>query len=108
MSHTPSSGDHFRIGMQLGYGPTLPAAPVPVPPATSWWDVYDWQDFLKKRGFLVGASYPTNMFDQSTATATQSFQGSATYSPVLPMTGIVNQATYDKAVAAGMTPYPTS
>ena len=90
--------------MTVGYGATLPSPPPA--PATSWWDVSNWQSFLTSIG-LLGAPYPTNMFDTPTQAATRSFQGSTEFGTALPMTGIVNKATYDKAVANGMPQYPT-
>ncbi len=93
--------------MQMGYGPTSPATPAPIPPATQWWDVNNWQYFLKTRSFLTGTSYPTNLFDNQTSMATKNFQQSTQYQPVLPPTGIVDLNTYNKAVAAGMIAFPT-
>jgi len=106
MPHTPSPSDRFRINMQLGYASNSPATPAPTPPATSWWDVSDWQTFLVSMGCLAMGAYTDDQFGSTTKTATISFQVSTDFGAVLPGTGIVTQATYDKAVAAGMTPYP--
>ena len=106
MSHKPSPNDKFRINMQFGYAGTLPPIPAPTPPATFWYDVSNWQSYLVGIAFLSMGTYADNDFDMATKTATMSFQKSSAAGTVLPGTGIVTLATYNKAVAAGMTPYP--
>jgi hypothetical protein len=106
MPHIPSPTDKFRINMAVGYGPNTPANPPPTPPATSWYDVSDWQSFLVGLGCLTSGTYADDDFGVTTKTATMTFQTSAAFGVVLPGSGIVTLATYNKAVAAGMTPYP--
>ncbi len=107
MAHTPSSSDTFRINMKNGFGANLPASPAPISPATQWWDVSNWQTFLMGIGELTGGSYPTNMYDANTVNATKNFQASTAFGAALTATGIVNQATFNKAVANGMIQFPT-
>jgi hypothetical protein len=104
MPHPPSPTDPFRINQRLGYAGTLPAAPVPISPATSWYDVSNWQTYLVSIG-LLGAGYPSNQFDMTTHNATETFQGSTQWGAAVPINGIVTLATYNKAVAAGMPAY---
>ena len=68
-------------------------------------DVSNWQTFLKTHGETkyLGGAYPTDEFDQNTATATEDWQNRNH----LPPTGIVNLATYTLAVTQGMPAYPT-
>jgi hypothetical protein len=106
MTHASSPTDPFRIGLTLGCGPNTPPSPAPVSPATSWYDVYNWQSFLLSKSFLTGSVYPDNLFDAPTQMATKAFQLSAQYGPVLQPTGMVIPTTYNKAVAAGMPAYP--
>jgi peptidoglycan hydrolase-like protein with peptidoglycan-binding domain len=83
----------------------MPATPTPPDGSIAWVDVTNWQTFLKTHGEAkyLGPSYPTDMFDQNTETATQDWQNKNH----LPPTGIVNTATYTLAVAQGLADYPT-
>jgi len=96
--------DPFRLGMMFGYGPNGPGTN---PNGGIWNDVADWQLFLQSpaggQAYLLGMSYPTDNFDNNTEIATKNFQN--TFGHL--MTGIVDKATYQKAVALGMPPYPT-
>jgi peptidoglycan hydrolase-like protein with peptidoglycan-binding domain len=95
--------DIFRLNMMFGYGPNGPGTN---PNGGVWNDVADWQVFLQTiggQGYLLGMSYPTDNFDNNTEIATKNFQSAQG----LPMTGIVNIATFDAAVVAGMTKYQT-
>ncbi|MEI9893979.1 MAG: hypothetical protein WDN28_08830 [Chthoniobacter sp.] len=104
-THPPSPTDPFRINMQLSFGPNQPANPPPVPPATCWWDVSNWQTFLRQHNFLP-ANYPNNMFDQTTSMATKNFQASPLGGAPVNPSGFVDLNTYNKAVAVGMPAYP--
>ena len=87
-------GDTFRINLQLGCGPSGPGTPLD---SDGYWsDVGDWQIFLKTHGetLYLGGSYPTDMFDQNTETATADWQRKNS----LPQTGIVDQATFNKSL----------
>jgi hypothetical protein len=108
-----SASDPFRINMQMGYGPNTPTTPAPIPPATSWVDVTNWQTFLMLQPgqtYLTVPAYPNDNFDQMTKQATIWFQQATIngHGPVMPPPppGVVNLATYNKAVALGMPPYP--
>ncbi|HEY3898984.1 MAG TPA: hypothetical protein VGM54_10250 [Chthoniobacter sp.] len=94
--------DYFRINMENGFGPLVPPTPAPIAPATMWVDVANWQAFLIVHG-CAGTNPPNDEFGMLDFNGTKKFQ---TKSGIF-ANGIVNQATYDAAVAAGMTAYPT-
>jgi hypothetical protein len=95
---------YFRINMAFSYSPSTPPTPTN-PDGTAWVDVANWQSFLKVHGEgqYLGPAYPTDNFDNNTKMATIDWQNKNG----LIATGIVNQATYDKAVSEGMPAYPT-
>ena len=82
--------DDFRLYMEYGFGPSSPGT---IPPGASfWYDVGDWQIFLKNHGesTYLGATYPTNNFDSNTEMATKDWQNKNGLTP----TGIVDPTTY--------------
>jgi peptidoglycan hydrolase-like protein with peptidoglycan-binding domain len=106
-----SPTDPFRINMGPQYGPTFPSVPKPPPPAKHWVDVTNWQRFLKSHWFalldfeLLDSNYPTGVFDAKTERATRLFQRSIFFGDPIAKRGVVNWATYYRAVRAGMPAY---
>ena len=93
------ASDKFRINLHLG--------------SYDGKDVYNWQHFLKCKGFGLNDNpthhYPNRHFDPATEEATMRFQ--ASYSDGdggIAVTGKVNWATYFRAVEKGMTAYETN
>jgi len=107
-----ASTDPFRLNMKYGYDFKSPCWPIA--PAGGWVDVWNWQQFLKQKGFLsckfvngrTDHYQPSNLFDMTTELATENFQASELGGPQLPRTGVVTKETYDKAKNAGMMNYP--
>lgn len=99
------SSDPFRIGMKYGHSANSPSSPAPIPPATCWYDVPNWQTFLRTHG--SPSLVVTGTFDPPTQTATTAFQHSQYGGAVvIGSDAVVNLATYTKARNAGMPAYP--
>lgn len=90
-----SPSDPFRINVHLG---------------DSGQDVYNWQDFLKRKHFGLKDGYPNGRFDPATKEATMRLQASYIHPTDkdygIAITGEVNWATYYRALEKGMTAYP--
>ena len=90
-----SASDPFRINLHLG---------------DSGQDVYNWQDFLKRKHFGLKDGYPDGRFDPATKEATMRLQASYIHPTNkdygIAITGEVNWATYYRAIEKGMTAYP--
>ena len=105
-----SAGDPFHINMH--YGGTR-QCPSPLGPSSHGPDVSNWQCFLMTHNYGLLDSgdsgmhykYPNGEFDRNTEEATIRFQASGCQTHKIAVNGIVNPATYHKALRTGMTPY---
>lgn len=90
----------FRIPLRMHWRANYPPVPALPPHYTTWNDVYNWQAFLLSKHYAISVD---NDFEDQTLLMTQKFQNDNG----LPTTGMVDPATFCKAVSLGMPNYQT-